>query len=49
MPKGRGRVIGYLLFVIGGREEEASGQESAVIRKDEEVAFLRGRDALVPL
>jgi hypothetical protein len=34
MPKGWRRVRGYLLFVIGGKEEE--------------VAFLRGRDALVP-
>jgi hypothetical protein len=32
-----------------GREEEVSGQWSAVIRKDEEVAFLRGMDALVHL
>jgi hypothetical protein len=37
MPKGGG-VIDYLLFVIGGREEEVSGQWSAVIRKDGEAA-----------
>jgi hypothetical protein len=29
---------------MGGREEEVRGQRSAVIRKEEEVAFLRGRD-----
>jgi hypothetical protein len=41
----------YWLFVIRywGREEEVSGQRQVEIRKDEEVAFLRGRDVLVPL
>jgi hypothetical protein len=33
-----------LLRVIRGREDEVSGQWSAVIGKDEEVAFLGGRE-----